>query len=176
MFFRLVLVRRTIAGPGITETDCADPNMQLDFASGCAYIGWQELKKSRNFNNFMEIVMKLVVPFDTSIKPPKRFWSALLRPGVQPEDPEAEFEILRCSSVPGAPFVLTRPEHRLRVSNAEGHTPWVQLKRAFEALGTWFVRRDAQEAEEQLAASQGLEHLERRTRLRDAECCRHLRT
>jgi hypothetical protein len=123
----------------------------------------------------MEIVMKLVVPFDPSMKPPKRSWSALCRPGVQPEDPGAEFEILRRSMVPGAPFVLISPEDRHRGSNAEGFSAWAQMKRAFEALGQWFVRRDSQELAEQLAASQGLEHLERRTRLRDAERARHLR-
>jgi hypothetical protein len=148
--------------------------MQLGLAAGCAYIGWHKLK--RHLSCFMDPIMKLIVPFDNSISPPKRFWSALFRPGVQAQNPEAEFGILRHTKVPGPTRVLMGAEERPRVRNAKALEVWVQMKRAFGALGKWFARRDAQEAEEQLAASRGLEDLERVTRLRGAERIRYLRS
>ena len=118
--------------------------------------------------------MKLIVPFDTSIAPPKRFWSALWAPKARPEDPETEFEIVRCSIVPGATDVLLDSDEQGRVS-AKLFGACARIQRAFGSMGEWFVRRDAAEREEELAASRGLDAFATETRLRDAERSRHLR-
>ena len=119
--------------------------------------------------------MKLIVPFDTSVSPPKRFWSALWKPAVQPENPASDIETMRRSMVPGAPHVILDQKDHLRVRTADGVGAWPQLKRAFGAIGEWFARRDAAEREEQSAAAGGLEALEKKARLRDAQRSRHVR-
>lgn len=118
--------------------------------------------------------MKLIVPFDTSVSPPKRFWSALWKPVVPPENPEADFEIMRRSMVPGASDVLLDADERGRVTSARLCGASARVKRAFEAVGEWFRRREAAEREEQSAGSRGLDALAT-ARSRDALRTRNLR-
>lgn len=69
----------------------------------------------------------------------ERFWSAW-KPGVQPDDPVAEFELIRRSMVPCAEHVVLDQEDVLRVIEHVG--AWAQIKRAFQAAGEWFERRN----------------------------------
>lgn len=133
--------------------------------------------------------MKLIVPFESSGSPPKRFWSALLsnpaehpedadsfwaarmcKSGVQPENPDAEFEVIRRSMVPGATDVVLDQNQTVGSSNGGG-----RFTRALAAVGEWFVRRDAVEREEQAAVMGGFDVLTEKVRLRDVLRTRHLR-
>ncbi len=115
--------------------------------------------------------MKLIVPFDSTVSPPKRFWSALWsKPGVQPEDPEAEFEAMRESMVPGATDVVLDQYQAVGECTVGG-----RVTRALSAVGQWFVRRDAVEREEQAAVMGGFDVLSEKVRLRDALRARHIR-
>lgn len=115
--------------------------------------------------------MKLIVPFERSASPPKRFWSALwCKPGVQPEDPQAEFEAIRHSMVPGATDVVVDRKHAIG-----GITAGDRVVRALAAVGAWFVRREAAEREEQAAVMGGFDLLSEKSRLRDALRTRHVR-
>ncbi len=117
--------------------------------------------------------MKVIAPFDARIRPPKRFWTALWKPGVQADHPEAEFEIMRRSMVPGAPHVLLNSEESVRVRYLGGFSLWAGIKRVSAAIANWMIRREAREEEERLAASESLEELE--SRLRDVERSRYFR-
>jgi hypothetical protein len=61
----------------------------------------------------------------------ERFWSAW-KPSVQPEDPVAEFELIRRSMVPCAEHVLLDQEDVLRVIERAG--AGAQITRVFRAL------------------------------------------
>ncbi len=117
--------------------------------------------------------MKIIVPFDHSVAPPKRFWSALLKPAVQPENPAADLAAMRLSLALGAPYVLLDQAEHLRVKAVAG--AWEELKRALGGIGEWFQRRDAVEREERSAAADGLDALTRQAHLRDIQRTRHLR-
>jgi hypothetical protein len=139
---------------------------------------------------FMETIMKIIVPFDSSVSPPKRFWSALwcepaaMQPedpggfwsalmsgsAVQPENPDAEFEAIRRGMVPGAPDVVLD-----RNQTAGRYSVNATIARAFAAVGEWFVRREAAEREEQAAVMGGFDVLAEKARLRDALRTRQLR-
>jgi hypothetical protein len=118
----------------------------------------------------MENIMKALAPFDVSIPPPKRFWSALWKPGVQAGHPDQEFEIMRRSMVPGGTDVILNSEEQIRVVC---ESPWTAMKRASEAIADWFVRRDALEQEEHKAAAEGLKNAQ--DRKRDVERSRYFR-
>jgi hypothetical protein len=139
---------------------------------------------------FLETIMKIIVPFDSSVSPPKRFWAALwcepaamqpedpgsfwsalmLGSAVQPENPDAEFEAIRRGMVPGAPDVVLD-----RNQTAGGYSVSATIARAFASVGEWFVRREAAEREEQAAVMGGFDVLAEKARLRDALRTRHLR-
>jgi hypothetical protein len=138
---------------------------------------------------FLETIMKIIVPFDATVSPPKRFWSALLsrtaeRPedadsfwatrmcgsGVQPENPAAEFEVIRRGMVPGAPDVVLDQRETAGGPSVSG-----RIVRAFAAVGEWFVRREAAEREEQAAVMGGFDVIAEKARLRDVLRSRHAR-
>jgi hypothetical protein len=85
-----------------------------------------------------------IVSFHPKRGLPERFWSAW-KPGVQPEDPVADIELIRRSMVPCAPHVLLDQEDVLRVIGCMG--VWAQIKRAYRAVGEWFERRNAARAD-----------------------------
>ena len=114
--------------------------------------------------------MKTTAPFDQSIPPPKRFWSALWKPGMQPDYPDSEYEIMRRSMVPGAPHVILNSEKGVR---PDGFGLWSQIKRISTAVAHWFVRRDAQEEHELRAAADGLQDVS--SRKRDVERTRYFK-
>ncbi len=60
-----------------------------------------------------------------------RFWAAC-KPGVKPEDPVTEFELIRGSMVPCAEHVLLDQEDVLRVIERAG--AWAQITRVFRAV------------------------------------------
>ena len=94
--------------------------------------------------------MKVIAPFDARIRPPKRFWTALWKPGVQADHPDGEFAIMRRSMVPGAPHVLLNSEESGRVRYLGGFSLWAGIKRVSAAIANWMIRREAREEEERL--------------------------
>ena len=112
--------------------------------------------------------MKLIVPFDTSINPPERHWTALWKPDVEPEAPSATNNILRRNIPSVDPGALLNPEDQIQVGKSEGSSTLAHTKHALGAIGEWFAHREEREAEEQEAASQGLDDLHRQMRARDA--------
>jgi hypothetical protein len=168
-----MMLQRTTVGLCITETDHANPNKQLDFRASRAYIDSRNPEMALLSNTLMESIMKLIVPFDTSISPPKRHWTALWNSSVQPESPKAETNIVHRNTILGDPCALLNPEDQIRVGKSGGFSAWAQ--HALGAVGKWFARRDEREEEEQLAASEGLHDLHSQMRARDAERSRHFR-